>query len=100
MATALYKEISAIARKRRAANIEAFYPDIPTAEEAKLPQNLRQYALSSGFYTTDELEIIQSEAEDILQKIRDGIWTAVEVTSAFCKASAYAQSLVRSMFCV
>lgn len=87
-----YQEISKIARKRRATNITAYY-SIPTEDETTLPNNLTEYSLKSGYYTTPELEIIQSEAEDILQKIRDGIWTSTEVAQAFCKASAYAQSL-------
>ena|SRR2546421_2664897 len=52
------------------------------------------YSLRSGYYTTDEVEIIESQAEDILQKIRDRIWTSLEVTQAFCKAAALAQELV------
>ena len=87
-----YKEISAIARKRRAANIAAYFQP-PTVEESKLPNNLTEYALKSGYYTTEELEIIQSEAEDILEKIANRIWTSLDVTKAFCKASAYAQEL-------
>ena len=91
-----YKEISAIARKRRAANISAYFK-LPTIEESKLPNNLTEYALKSGYYTTDELEIIQSEAEDILEKVANRIWTALEVTEAFCKASAYAQELTNCL---
>jgi len=93
VSAAHYTEISAIARKRRAANIAAFYPEMDV-DEAALPNNLTEHALKSGYYTTDELEIIESEAEDILEKIRDGIWTSMEVTEAFCKASALAQQLV------
>lgn len=87
-----YTEISKIAQKRRATNIAAYY-SLPTEDEAKLPNNLTEYSLKAGYYTTPELEIIESEAEDILQKIQDRIWTSTEVAQAFCKASAYAQSL-------
>ena len=92
MADTDYKEISKIAQQRRATNIAAYY-SVPTIEESKLPNNLTDYSLKSGYYTIEELEIIQSEAEDILQKIRDRIWTSTEVAEAFCKASAYAQAL-------
>ena len=94
MASMNYKEISAIARKRRDSVLSFFY-DMQSVEESKLPNNLTQYSLKSGYYTTDEIEIIESEAEDILQKIRDRIWTSLEVTQAFCKAAALAQRLVR-----
>lgn len=88
-----YKDISAIARKRRDAVLASFYP-VQSVDESTLPNNLTAYSLKSGYYTTDEIEIIESEAEDILQKIREKIWTSVEVTKAFCKAAALAQSLV------
>ena len=93
MTTMNYKDISAIARKRRDAVLSSFFT-VPNADEAKLPNDLTSYSLKSGFYTTDEIEIIESEAEDILQKIREQIWTSLEVTEAFCKAAALAQELV------
>ncbi|KAK5216376.1 hypothetical protein LTR72_010549 [Exophiala xenobiotica] len=92
MATLDYREASAIARKRRAANIAAFYKT-PTWNEADLPQNLTDFALKSGYYTRDELTIIQSEADVILEKVKTKAWTALRVTQAFCKASALAQEL-------
>jgi len=88
-----YKEASAIACKRRAANIAAFYKT-PSWDDAQLPQNLTEYALQSGYYTTEELEIIQTEAKDLLEKIAHKRWTSLKVTQAFCKASALAQELV------
>lgn len=93
MATLDYREASAIARKRRAANIAAFYKT-PTWKEADLPKNLTAFSLKSGYYTNDELAIIQSEADVILDKIKTRSWTALEVAKAFCKASALAQELV------
>lgn len=93
MAAQNYRDIAAVALNRRAANISAYF-QTPPLEESTLPNNLTQYSLKSGFYTTEELEIIQCEAEDILEKIRDRIWTSLEVVKAFCKASALAQALV------
>ncbi len=94
MATLDYKEASAVARKRRAASIAAFYKT-PTWNEADLPSNLTEFALNSGYYTPDELQIIQSEADVILDQIKSKAWSALDVTKAFCKASALAQDLVR-----
>ncbi|OQV06866.1 hypothetical protein CLAIMM_11381 isoform 2 [Cladophialophora immunda] len=96
MATRDYKEASAIARKRRAANIAAFYKT-PGWNEADLPKNLTEYALKSDYYTDDERQIIQSEADVILEKIKTKEWTALEVTKAFCKASALAQELTNCL---
>ncbi|KIV87398.1 hypothetical protein PV11_02947 [Exophiala sideris] len=92
MASLDYQEASATARKRRAANIAAFYKP-PTWKEEDLPKNLTEFSLSSGYYTNEELAIIQSEADVILEKIRTKSWTALEVAQAFCKASALAQEL-------
>jgi amidase len=88
-----YKEISAIARKRRDSTLASFY-DLSSIDDTNLPNNLTEWSLESGIYQTEEIEIIQSEAEDILQKIRDRIWTSVEVTEAFMKAAAVAHKLV------
>ena len=93
MASMNYKEISAIARKRRDAALSSFYT-VPKAEESKLPNNLTSYSAKCGYYTPHEIEIIGSEAEDILQKVRDRIWTSLEVIKAFCKAAALAQEFV------
>jgi amidase len=93
MALSNYKEISAIAQKRRDSSIAAYY-SVPEPDESNLPNNLTLYSLKCGYYTTEELEIIQCEAEHILEKIRNRVWTSVEVTKAFCKASALAQKLV------
>lgn len=96
MATANYKEISAIARKRRDANIRSHY-QAPNVDTESLPNNLTEYALRSGYYDAHELEIIQSEALTILANIRTRQWTALEVAKAFCKASAFAQQLTNCL---
>lgn len=92
MAPQHYSEISAIARKRREANIAAYY-SVPKVDEASLPNNLTDYALKSGYYTPEEKTILETEAEDILKNIASRKWTSLEVAKAFCKASAYAQEL-------
>lgn len=93
MATHDYVKASASARKRRAANIAAFYKP-PTWPEEELPSNLTNFGLQSGYYTPAELEIIQSEADVILDKIKSRAWSSLDVAKAFCKASALAQELV------
>lgn len=87
-----YREVSAIAQKRRNTKIAAYY-NPPEADEASLPNNLTEYALNSGYYTPEERTIIETEAETILQNIANRKWTSLTVTKAFCKASAYAQKL-------
>ena len=92
MAVQDYKEASATARKRREANLTAYYK-VPKVDEASLPKNLTEHSLKSGYYTPEELQIIQSDAEGILKKVASRTWTSLEVAKAFCKAAAYAQEL-------
>lgn len=94
-----YKEASAIAQKRRADNIAAFYKT-PKFEEAELPNNLTDFALKSNYYTPEELDIIQSEADVLLERIASKKWSSVEVAKAFTKAAALAQELVRHQLSV
>jgi amidase len=89
-----YKEISDIALKRREAALVTEYL-LPEASLKNLPQNLTTVPRGSGHFTEQELEIIEEKAEDTLLKIKERTWTSLEVTKAFCKASAVAQQLVR-----
>ncbi|KIV93944.1 hypothetical protein PV10_05115 [Exophiala mesophila] len=96
MATSDYVQASATARKRRAANISAFYKP-PSWPEQDLPNNLTEFGLNSGYLTPDELEVVQSEADVILEKIKSKTWTSLHVAKAFCKASALAQQLTNCL---
>lgn len=88
-----YHEIASTARQRRDAALASFHEPF-SIKKSNLPNDLTAFVFRSRCYTTDEVEILQSEAEDILQKIRDKIWMAVEVAEAFMKAAAVAQQLV------
>jgi len=89
-----YKEIAEIALKRREAAIPREYL-LPEAALTNLPRNLTTVPRSSGHFTTAELEIIESDAENILTKIKERKWTSLEVTKAYCKSAVVAQQLVR-----
>jgi amidase len=88
-----YKEIAEIALKRREAAIPKEYM-LPEATLANPPRNLTTVPKTSGHFTLEELEIIETSADEILLKLRGKIWTSLEVTKAFCKASIVAQQLV------
>jgi amidase len=92
-----HKEIAEIALKRREAATPKEYL-LPDNVLSNLPGNLTTVPKSSGHFSTEEIEIIESNAEDILLKIKEKIWTSLEVTKAFCKAAVVAQQLVR-LFC-
>lgn len=88
-----YKEIAAIALKRRADAIPKEYL-LPETALTNLPLNLTTIPKSSGHFTAEGLSIIEADAEEILLKIREKKWSALKVTEAFCKASIVAQQLV------
>ncbi|RVX74103.1 hypothetical protein B0A52_01935 [Exophiala mesophila] len=73
-----YREVSAIAQKRRNTKIVAYY-NPPEVDEASLPNNITEYALNSGYYTPEERIIIESEPEIILQNIAKREWTSLMV---------------------
>lgn len=88
-----YKEIRQIARDRRESAIPSGYL-LPDETVSKLSQNVTTVPRTSKHFALEEIEIIESEAEDILLKIKEKIWTSLEVVEAFCKAAAVAQQLV------
>jgi amidase len=93
MGTSKWKEISVIAQKRRDDALAAAY-SIPEISETDLPKDLRTYPKQSGLFTAEELEILELDAVQILQKIKERKLTSVAATKAFSKAAAVAQKLV------
>ncbi|KAI9836453.1 MAG: hypothetical protein M1819_001485 [Sarea resinae] len=91
-----WTEIAAIAQTRRAASIPPSYL-LPESLLSDLPKNLTTIPKTSRHFSTDELEIIETPAEEILVKIREKTWTALKVTEAFCKAAAVAQQMTNCL---
>jgi amidase len=89
-----YKEISAIAQKRRDDILAAAYA-LSEIDEESLPKDLRSYPKESGLFTPEELEILDLDAPEIVQRIKDRKLTSVAATKAFSKAAAVAHKLVR-----
>jgi amidase len=65
----------------------------------KLPpesrKNVMDFPAESGLLSELELKITESFATDIVGAIAAGEWSAVEVTTAFCRRAAIAHQLVR-----
>jgi amidase len=57
--------------------------------------SVMDYPRKSGLLTTQDLEITESSAADIVAKIASGQLSSTAVTTAFCKRAALAQQLVR-----
>lgn len=93
MAAQTYKDISAIARQRRHDAL-AGEAKLSASQLRDLPKDVTHISRDLKVFSQDEIEIINSEPEDILLKISERIWTALEVTEAFCKSAAIAQQLV------
>ena len=92
MAEPKYKEIAAQARKRRDEALPTKYK-LSQSSLQELPLNVT--SIPRKHLTAIEIEIVESQAEDILSKIKEKTWTALEVTEAFCKAATIAHQLVK-----
>lgn len=93
MASKNYREIAANAQKRRNDALSSYLLSKGVLK-GPLPRNVTLVPTDAGHYSHEETEIIHSQAEDILLKIRERIWTSLEVTLAFCKAATAAHQLV------
>lgn len=51
------------------------------------------------FLTAREIEITETDALGITEKTTSGVWSAVEVTEAFCHRAGLAHQLVWSWIC-
>lgn len=88
-----------IATKKRAALAEQITPEyriphllVPPAHQL----DVTTFPRESGWFSAKELEITDSTATHILQKIASRSWSSEDVTRAFCKRAAAAQQLVES----
>ena len=59
-----------------------------------LPKDRSTLGETSGHFSDIEKNIINAPAREIVANIKEGIWSAVNVTRAFCKSAAVAQQLV------
>ncbi|EXJ89577.1 hypothetical protein A1O3_02644 [Capronia epimyces CBS 606.96] len=89
-----WQDISLEARRRRDALIPAEHR--LSSEFLKATAHVADVSdvhQSTGLFTAPQLEIISSSAETILAKVAKSVWTALEVTEAFCLSASVAQQL-------
>lgn len=96
MATIHWKDIVAQKRKEQAASIPkdwilANLPSKDTLDVMDFPEKC-------GLLTAKEIEIANTEVDVLLEKLANGIWTSVEVTTAFSKRAIIAHQLVRESY--
>jgi amidase len=88
-----------IARKKREALLAQIPADYRIPSEREPPQSQLDVSVwprESGWFSEKELQITESTAISILQRIASQEWTSEDVTRAFCKRAAAAHQLVRS----
>jgi amidase len=91
--TANWEQIAAAKRAALAERIERYrIPQHQLPPESQL--NVTTWPRESGWFTSKELEITESTAAQILEKVASKAWSAEDVTVAFCKRAATAQQLV------
>ncbi|KWU44658.1 amidase [Rhodotorula sp. JG-1b] len=91
---------AAAKRSAQAALIPPAYR-LPPAEIECLPRthDLREYVSNECSLLSDRDKEITNldEASELLQRLREGVYTAVEVTEAFCRRAAVAQQLTNCL---
>lgn len=62
--------------------------------------NMMDVPITCGILSDEEINITSNfDATALLEKLRSGVWTAEQVTVAFCKRAAIAHQLVCLIFC-
>jgi amidase len=89
-----WEKVASAKREALAASIPHEYrvPQDQLPPESQL--DVTTWPKESGWFTAEELEITDSTATQILQKIASKSWSSEAVTRAFCKRAAAAQQLV------
>lgn len=88
-----WTEIAAEKKGRQAASIPKEW--ILTNLPSKDTLNVVGFPEKSGLLTAKEVEITNTEVEVLLDKLAQGTWSSVEVTTAFSKRAIIAHQLVR-----
>jgi amidase len=87
-----------IAAGKRATLAESIPKEYRIPQDRQPPDSqldVTSWPKESGWFSQKELEITDSTASSILQKIASKAWSSEEVAKAFCKRAAAAQQLVR-----
>ncbi|KAF2713668.1 amidase [Pleomassaria siparia CBS 279.74] len=92
-----WEEIGAARRASLAERIPPEYRLPPNIVPPAGQRNVTTFPRESGWFSQKELEITDSTATVILDKIASRTWTSEEVTKAFCKRAAAAQQLTNCL---
>jgi len=84
-----------LAAKKRASVVDAIPPEW-RLKEVPSGDSVMSVPKESGILSSEELNITESSATDLVRDLAAGNLTSVAVTTAFCKRAALAQQTVRS----
>lgn len=87
-----WQEIAKLAQKVRDESIAQVLPPVPEVP-GELPLNVT--GIPKQLLAAREIEITETPAEVLVQKLASAEWTCVEVTNAFLRRAGLAQRLVR-----
>lgn len=91
------KRWAKIATAKRAALLNSIPPEYRIPINVLPPPtelDVTKFPTESKWFTEQELEITSTSAPLLLDKIANSVWTAEEVTKAFCKRAAAGHQLV------
>jgi amidase len=94
MAKPTWQEIATEKKKQRADKIPPLWRIPSNLLPSESEQDVQNWPHTSGFFTPRELEITESTASNLVQKIAAGEWKALEVMEATCKRASVAQQLI------
>jgi amidase len=95
MSTEKWEHIAAKKREALLASIPAEWRIPDDVKPAEDQADVTTFPKESGWFSQRELEITEASAVGVLEKLKSGEWTSVEVTRAFCKRACAAHQLVR-----
>jgi amidase len=94
MSKSTWQDIAAEKKRQRTEKIRKQWT-IPAHQlPADKDQDVQDWPHISGFFTPKELEITESTASEVVQKVATGNWTSQEVMQAICKRASVAQQLI------
>jgi amidase len=88
---ATWQEVAADRQRHREATLAALNPPLPTISSSS--SELDKTTIPASLLTPHELEITNTNVEDLLLKLSSGRWSCKEVTTAFLRRAGLAQGL-------
>ncbi|KAK2595670.1 hypothetical protein QQS21_006643 [Conoideocrella luteorostrata] len=91
-----WEEAARAAQQSVIDSIPSHWRIAPEIQSAK-PTNVSRVIEDKGLLNAKQLEITSKDGTDIVQLIRDGVYTAVDVADAFCARAALAHQLTNCL---